>query len=329
MPQRDDYLFARCQARERDSIERLLLSQGGSSITPLFLASPLNWNGRYSWYAVRIPTARLLPVGMDPRQFPGDVDMMGGPLYKNADAFARAFAKVSARYPELHPSNREEFALRATGSESPIVWPPPLDFISAAEVKSLALDARGKLKGIRGGLVPGARRQTEGLCRMGFDRAALLCLIVTEPVIPATTDVHPWSLASDRAGNALLQLARQLASSREPGPVGEIALSLGAVPGGLEDMRGAMSAYTHHPTPTLLRAEGSERLLIRTSIEAALKVAFDRIDYCPAFPVVIRACTRTRCHTLFIASPPDSARCPDCGLQFELRRQGARFKPTN
>lgn len=311
MSQRAAYLFAQEQVRERATVERLLLSQGGAGIAGGVLASQLRWQGCFSWYAVRVPTERVLPAGVDPSQFPGDIDLMGGPLSWDAAALARVTTELGTRYPGLHPSHWEHIALRGAGSESVVTWPPPLDFISAAEVKSAFVDAAGVLRGFRGGLVDRARRQAGGLTRMGFDRAALLWLAVTEPV-RSSEEVNPWMLAGSRAIDGISQLRRKLEAHADGTGYGEIILSAGAVPGGLEHMRGTQTGDIHRVALDRQRIAGSESALVRASIEAAITEAFNQYDRCPSLPVVIRACTRSTCQSLFVASPPELPVCPRC-----------------
>jgi hypothetical protein len=312
MTDRSEYLFAQRHRREREAIDRLILTPGSAGISGFLLEASLGWRGQFSWYAVRIPTTCLLPAGVDPARFPGDVDLMGGPLFFDMNALARAMSVLEAQLPGVHPSHWHRLGLLGYGAEDVWQWPPPLNVITAAEVKSVFIDAEGALRGLRGGAVDGARRQADGLSLMGFDRAALLWLVLTEPV-NGPDDVNPWLSASYRAEDGLGRLARTLATHEINEGIGEILIAAAAVPGGLEDARGAMSGAALRAPPDVQSIPGSEGAVIRASIEAALSEAFRRFECCPSLPVVVRACSRQRCQALFVAIPSKDPKCPACG----------------
>lgn len=78
-PERDDYIFAQRNRRERTAINRLIATHGG--VLNEALNEQLRWSLPWAWLGLRIPQRRLLKgCELPTNKFLGDVDVFGGPL---------------------------------------------------------------------------------------------------------------------------------------------------------------------------------------------------------------------------------------------------------
>lgn len=321
-----DYISEQGNKRERVTVNRLVAARGG--LLGGRFTRPLGWGLPFSWLGLRIPHRRLLR-GYDcpPKRFKGDVDVLGGPLEPaSPEEYERCRAILLEESKRVDATLPEEYREEEVSEPAPyyvsmllvesgkIKWPPDLSHVAAAEVKAARYDRTGDLKHRESEY--SGRDQAEELCRMGFDRVALMKFVVTEPV--DSGDLNPWAVASHRSSRAMDEYLshpdpRKQGVYCEPGdPYGTLLISSGAVLGKLEDMAGDMTGqWLRQPPPNRYREQATE---LRAVIEENLREVMSRRPVPTSVPVLVLACSDDGCGNVYVAGLPDPDQpCPACG----------------
>lgn len=271
---------------------------------------PMGWCSPKAWLAVSIPTDRLLRGGDG--DWPGDIDVMGGPLSIDPSRLDSFLAEARS----LVPSNTSDGWLHQlvwaiAESRQGVVWPPSLDFISAAEVRSSWYQADGTMKnaGLGASQMRRYGAKSRGLCRMGFDRVALMRFQVGE--VAATPGVHPWIGAAARTTEPHDRMVREGAPEQDA-PYGSIVVSMAPVGTRREQDAGATGVrFQNGGARNNMRSDPVARAR-RREIEAGLAPCFS--EPIPARrPAVLLACRSSECRRLYWARTDISDVCPDCG----------------
>lgn len=311
-PNHDDYIFAQGKRRERTAINRLIADRGGTIKDAL--NSQLHWALPWSWLGLRIPQRRLLRgIDLPAKKFSGDVDVVGAPLQPASQEEYEGFIKEAAEQldADAHPSWHHQIASLMVLERRRLKWPPELSYIAASEVKVAYYDAKGTLKATGSGSQHSDRTQARHLCAMGFDRVALTRIIVTEPVAPGR--MHPWMEASARSGNAEDEFRGKGIRVAPDDPFGTVLVSLGAVPGGLEDMRGSTSwKWLKDAQENPLREDAAG---LRRLVEHNLTEVMSSYPMPINVPVLILACPDEQCGELYVSEVNPEKLCPKCGKE--------------
>jgi hypothetical protein len=311
-PSRDDYIFAQGKRRERTAINRLIAGRGGTIKDAL--NSQLRWGLPWAWLGLRVPQRRLLQgIELPANKFLGDVDVFGAPLQPSSQEEYNGFVKEVAEQldAETHPGWHHQIASLMVLERRRLKWPPDLSYIAASEVKVAYYDANGTLKATGVGSQQSDRTQARHLCEMGFDRVSLSRIIVTEPV--ATSRMHPWMEAAARGGNAGDEFRGKGVRIALDDPFGTLLVLMGAVPGGLEDMRGSSSWEWLQDVPKNPLKEGAAGL--RRIVERNLMEVMSRHPIPISVPILILACSDEACGELYVSEVNPESPCPKCGKE--------------
>lgn len=297
------------QSREIEAVERLLLSQGPADILRPHFEHALGWPGRWAWYGVRIPTESFIPDPGERKGLPGDLDLIGGPLEADPHDLALAHANAHAKLPsDADPSWHSFLASTELFHSRKLRWPPSLQRITAAEVKSASLDHQGKSHAHRGAARK-ALRQAQGLVEVGFDSVALVWIAVAYPV-PAS-DFHSWLDASRAASTIRNFLVRRRIQVRDDQDYGQLLVHAGALQHAPEFLAGSIGAEVLRAPPALEVRPHSARSARRAALSELLLAAFREAPFAPSLPVVLRYCRACR-RPLLSPAPLDRA-CTKCG----------------
>lgn len=309
-PNREDYIFAQGQCRERSAINRLIASRGGAIKNAL--NEQLRWALPWSWLGLRIPQRRLLRgLELPANKFLGDVDVFGGPLQPASQEEYNCFVSEAAEQlgADAHPSWHHQIASMMVLERQRLKWPPEVSYIAASEVKVAYYDADNNLKATGAGSQQSDRTQARRLCEMGFDRVALTRILVTEPVVPGR--MHPWTEAAARSGDAGDELRDKGVRVAPDDPFGTLMVLMGAVPGGLEDMRGSTSWKWLQDVPDNPLKDDAAGL--RRIIEHNLREVMSRHPIPINVPVLLLACSNETCGKLYVSEADTEKLCPECG----------------
>jgi hypothetical protein len=311
-PSRDDYIFAQGKLRERTAINRLIAGRGGTIKDAL--NSQLCWGLPWAWLGLRIPQRRLLRgIELPAKKFLGDIDVFGAPLQPASQEEYRGFVKEAAKKLDVdaHPSWHHQIASLMVLERRRLKWPPDLSYIVASEVKVAYYDSDNNLKATGAGSQQSDRAQARRLCEMGFDRVALTRILVTEPVAPGP--MHPWIEASVRSGNAGGEFRDKGVWITPDDPFGTLLILMGAVPGGLEDMRGSTSWQWLQDIPDNPFKEDAADL--RKIVEDNLMEVMNRHPIPINVPVLILACSDETCGEMYVSEVNPENLCPKCGKE--------------
>lgn len=300
-----DYIAHLGQSRETEAVETYL----AQPFLRNHLNATLGLHEVLCWYAVRIPVTLIFPDA-DISRLPGDIDLMGGAL-RPGPAFANELEKAKSELPiGAHPDRIAELALMRTPPE----WPPSLEFICAAEVKSCYLSAESTLKATKIGRIYDFHKQAKGLALIGFDRAMLMWITTTEPVLlENSADFSNWMEASLRASEASSKLERLLKAD-ESQNFGQAILSLGSVPGGLEIHRGAPRVpKIIRESPDLSTTRDDKAQEFRSGLVSFLNGIFSSLPPMrQTQSFVMRVCAPAGCNQFFSTLPFQERKCPRC-----------------
>jgi hypothetical protein len=309
---RDDYIFAQGQRRERTAINRLIAARGGALKDPLNLQ--LRWGLPWAWLGLRVPQRRLLRgIDLPAKKFLGDVDVFGAPLQPLSLEEYNSFVKEAANQldPGAHPTWHHQIASQMVLERRHLKWPPDLDYMAASEVKVAYYGADDTLKGTGSGGQKSDRTQARHLCEMGFDRVALSRILVTEPIAPGR--MHPWMEASARSSIAGDEFLDKGIWTAPNDPFGTLLVMQGAVPGGLEDMRGSTSWKWLQDVPDNPLKVGA--IDLRRIVERNLTEAMTSYPVPINVPVLILACSDEQCGELYVSEMNPEKLCPGCGKE--------------
>lgn len=312
-PSRDDYIFKQAERRETEAVERLLLFGPTREALRRDLWDALGWLGGGSWYALRIPTDLVLPPDLA-KQYPGDIDIMGGPLsVEENDDYRAALTEIERALPGAMEQTVRSFAWGKILADGKMTWPPPLARIGAAETKCSYIDAGGTVKATGAGSIERINRQAAKLAAIGFDRVALLWIVVNEPVwVEGAGNIGQWAAGADLAwrGSETIVAALRPDDAHE---FGQLVLAAGSVPGRAETSAGSCSLRVVRPPADIHRAAGSTQAVARKHVQDRLEEFFRSVPVPTTAPVIVRACAPGGCGRLFIAAPPANRLCPGCG----------------
>jgi hypothetical protein len=291
------HLYSVTARREAETVRRLVAPSG-----PKDLIAEVLGCGQFAWIGLCLPTDRLL--GREYSSIPGDVDLLGGPLHPGSQA---AWDEALLRR-KGHPY----IAMLDLAVSGGIAWPPVLDDMGAAEVKVVRCEVGGRTR--RRGLGAReqglARRQALGLCELGFDRIALLRVVVSPPACPCAGS--PWLVAGSIASRAARRYARDVHTTASD-PFCTAVLALGAVASATEDNAGSLGCVAAEN----LRANPLRALPLaqvnRRAMEGRLREAFLARPRPLGAPLFVLACARAkRCGEFFVTNESTTG-CPRCG----------------
>ena len=231
-----DKLLVEDASRERQAVG--IIADGPDTDAVL---NPLGLHKYFSWILVGVQKSRLLASTV------GEVDILAGRLeWNDHGEFERALAAViEEKKGKGHPSCIELLAAVRLANAGGLKWPPPTDWLVAIEAKCSYLSpqagsiSREHVKSTKASTqkVAHLRRQVNGLLYAGFNRVALLDVIATGP------NGGDWLTATyvaDETRRVMLQdLDKRLPAAC---PAGHCVYSIGAVAGGNEASRAAVSA---------------------------------------------------------------------------------------
>jgi hypothetical protein len=308
-PDLDDYIFAQGKRRERTAINRLIADYGGGVKDAL--NSQLRWRLPWAWLGLRIPQRRLLRgADLPAKKFLGDIDVFGAPLRPSSQEEYDGIVKEAAEQlgAEAHPSWYHQIASLMVLERRLLKWPPDLNYMAASEVKVAYYDADDTLKATGSGSQQSDRVQARQLCEMGFDRVSLSRIVVTEPVAPGR--MHPWMEASARSSNAGNEVLGKGVRVAPDDPFGTLLVMVGAVPGGLEGMRGSTSWEWLQDVPENPLKEGAADL--RRIVERNLTEVMGRHPIPINVPVLVLACSDETCGEIYVSEVNPDNPCPKC-----------------
>lgn len=302
------HIYDAGQDREALAIRRLFLRP--SPILPPYLGVLED----RVWIGAMLPTHRLVD-GMAAAR-PGDIDVVIGPLVV---ADPRQYEEIRVRYvksgrPEQHPSWPHWFAWRESVFAGGLSWPPPMPWLIAAEIKVSRVSASGILrrKQTSPSRQDAARGQAAALSRLGFARTYLLRIVAGEA--SGRFVGNEWFASGDRTSSASSRYEDDV--EQQPGdPFNTLVVGVASITGRTEDMAGAVSTglvALHNPNP--LRNQ-KEALEAQASIQARVAEAMAQAPVPKHLPVVVLACSGSRCGQLYVAAPsaePWTTRCPRC-----------------
>ncbi|MGO9272419.1 MAG: hypothetical protein ACLQOO_19685 [Terriglobia bacterium] len=199
---------------------------------------------------LEVQKSRLLPSTI------GEIDVLAGRLeWNDLSEFERTLAAVKEEVKgKGHPSNTWFLAALRLANAGGLRWPPPTDWLVAIEAKCAYLSpqadsiSREHVKSTKASAqnVAHLRRQVYGLLEMGFNRVALLDVIASPPASGQSGGA--WVTAAgiaDETRRAMLHdLDKRLPAAS---PAGHCVYSIGAVAGGDEASRAAVSADWRRP----------------------------------------------------------------------------------
>lgn len=227
-------------SRERQAIRIVADCPGEDRVL-----DPLGLQRYARWVLLEVQKSRLLPSSI------GEIDIIGGRLeWSDSEEFKRTVAAVMEEVKgKGHPSMIAFLAAVRLANEGGLRWPPPMDWLVAIEAKCAYLNpqansiSREHLKSTKASVqkVTHLRQQVNGLLEMGFNRVALLDVIASPPA--SGPDGGAWVTAAVVAEEARHAMSHDL-NGRLPlvSPAGHCVYSIGAVVGGYEAYRGAVSA---------------------------------------------------------------------------------------
>jgi hypothetical protein len=201
---------------------------------------------RYTcWSLLEVQKSRLIPSAL------GDIDILAGRLdWNDPDEFERALAAVKKEVKgKWHPSNIWLLAALRLANSGGLGWPPPMDWLVAIEAKCAYLNqqadsiSRKHLKSTKASAqkVAHLRKQVNSLLKLGFNRVALLDIIASPPVSGPSGGA--WVTAAAVANETRRAMSHDLEKRLpEDSPAGHCVYSIGAVAGGDEASRAAVSA---------------------------------------------------------------------------------------
>lgn len=226
------------QERETETILRLIDTD--PLIQSFFHALGLTWP--LCWYVIQINQAKLVSTRR------GDVDILAGNLtWHDPKQFSTYVREDAAERPDWHPTWHFDLAARKLAEEGGILWPPSTDYLVAIEVKCAYFT--DTLHAAKGNQAADIRKQVTGLQKMGFDHVALLDVIANRPASGVGMDA--WTAAGWQAHDSRQAMLGILQHRLEPNSeVHHFALSIGAVIGGDENLRGAGMPIPIHPGTT-------------------------------------------------------------------------------
>ena len=244
-------------------------------------------------------------------EFTGDVDVCGASLIPDSwDEYRRLIEEETRNAdPRTHPTWHHLLASYRMLETGRMKWPPDLSVIAAAEFKASYYSAADDLKATGIGGQQSDRRQARDLCRMGFDRVALVRVLVTEPVAPG--EIHPWIEAGIRSGDAADEMRQQM-RAEEGDPFGTLLFSVGAVVEGLEHERGSTTECEplRQVPENPLREKAAE---LREVVERNLHEVMSRYQTPRGVPALVLACSDDACGKLYLAIANPDVSCPQCG----------------
>lgn len=307
--------------RERASVRIFVENRG---IADEVLVPLGGLHAGFAWFILQVRKDRLRSSAI------GDIDILAGRLdWAEPGEFERLYAEEERLYADLdrlhteklgrkvccHPSNVEFSTALKLARKGGIKWPPPTDRLVAIEAKCAYLSPKAKsisreyLKSTKTSdrRVRKMREQVKDLLESGFNRVALLDVIVTPPV--AGLDGQAWLTAAavaDDSRRAMRQDLEKRLPSDSPG--GHYVWSLGAVVGGDESRRGASSVIelrsaqenpllSNDPRVRARRCEVDEnlgKLFASLTKPLNLRVVFLDCPECRRIHHLDDACSRSR-----------------------------------
>jgi hypothetical protein len=215
-----------------------------------YIVEQLGLPALFSWYILEIRHERLV------ESFRGDVDiLMGGLSWNDPGRFQSLIAENIKKYPDWPTYYHHYFAALDLAEAGGIKWPPSMDYLIGIEVKCAYLNPKApkicpdEIKSVKSSKSKQDEIKTklDLLLEMGLNKIALLDFIANPHA--SGDDGQAWLLAGEIAAaseNAMkhkraLDAKNTVLEERlsDNSPIGHWVLSLGAVAGGDEGMRGA------------------------------------------------------------------------------------------
>jgi hypothetical protein len=262
------------------------------------------------WLGIRIPQRALLKgLKLSKSEFTGDIDFFGGNLQPESNEKYLQYVE-EFKDEKAHPSWAYKFAQMQILHRGEIKWIPSFDYTAASECKAHYLNADGKLKATSIGRQKHHRKQAKELCELGFDKVALIRIVVTEPI--NSTKIHPWLEASNRGNFASDKLEKEIKVD-ETDSFGTMIVSVGAIAGGLEEARGSVSCKYLKDVPQnpLIK----KATAIRKVMEDNLANIMNQFPTPKNIPVLLLACSNKSCQHIYITETNLNIICPRCNSQ--------------
>ena len=228
----------------------------------------------------------------------GEIDIIAGRLeWEDPREFERSRAAIITKVNGVgHPSMIDLLAAVGLANAGGLKWPPPTDWLVAVEAKCAYLSPQAdsilrkhvKSTKTSAGKVAHMRKQVSGLLELGFNRAALLDILVNPPA--TGPDGGAWVRAAAIADQTRRAMSDDLRNRLPAGsPVGHCVYSVGAVAGGDEGKRASVSTDWRCPpldNPLLTgdlgvkRRRGELEVSIRRIFQTLPKPPYLRAAYC-------------------------------------------------
>ena len=238
----------------------------------------------FFWCILNLPKRHLAPD--EPS---GDVDLIAGRLaWNNPNRFAEFAANLRRQCPNLPQYLARMMAAADLEKSGGVQWPPPFDYLVCIEAKCAYLSKEtGRVKSchadptqIRGALKDRLMR--------GFDRVAQLDIIVNPPA--DGVNFEAWMNAAETACFARYQMATIFAQRLHPDfPAGHCVISMGAVAGGDETMRGAGGAEWLRKARTNPYLAQAQTQSARCYMESTLTRILGSVEQPRLLPAIIQA----------------------------------------
>jgi hypothetical protein len=198
---------------------------------------------RHAWYLVEFPTEALVPGIV------GEVDILTGPLEpEDPDQFHEVLHACQKSMPDAPAQFHLNFAAMSLAFEGGLRWPPSVDYLVGAEVKSsylpmnaqaISLDEMKSTKTSQQD-VRKIRRSIDKLQKLGLNKVGLFELLATPPADGIGS--RPWSIASQVAGKTLEVMGEVFAQRLpEDSPAGHGVVSISGIKGREEFASGSTS----------------------------------------------------------------------------------------
>ena len=252
----------------------------------------------FSWYILEIEHKHLV------KSFKGDVDILSGKLsWRDQKHAETVLQEVKSRNTEWPQIICEQIATQEIVEAGGLKWPPSIDYLVGIEAKC-ALGTPSKVKSTKSSKSKQKDIQDKIniLLQMGFDKIALIDFIANPP--QSGVDIEAW-LAATLVANASSEKMKQQKALHAKDtvlnerllttfPSGHWLLSMGAVAGGDESIRGSGIPVELRKACENPMLQNSKTQEYRKEMETNLNSVFAHLPLPRSLPVVLVDCRTCR-----------------------------------